>query len=66
MGCQTPNIDRIAKEGALFTDWYAQQSCTAGREAAARQGGELHRRRRDGEDHDGERAPELRRPVVAP
>ena len=33
MGYQTPNIDRIAKEGALFTDWYAQQSCTAGRAA---------------------------------
>ncbi len=31
MGYQTPNIDRIAKEGALFTDHYAQQSCTAGR-----------------------------------
>ena len=27
MGYQTPNIDRIAKEGALFTDWYGQQSC---------------------------------------
>jgi arylsulfatase len=33
MGYQTPNIDRIAKEGALFTDWYGQQSCTAGRSA---------------------------------
>ena len=33
MGYQTPNIDRIAKEGALFTDAYAQQSCTAGRAA---------------------------------
>ena len=33
MGYQTPNIDRIAKEGALFTDYYAQQSCTAGRSA---------------------------------
>lgn len=33
MGYQTPNIDRIAKEGALFTDWYGQQSCTAGRAA---------------------------------
>jgi arylsulfatase A-like enzyme len=33
MGYKTPNIDRIAKEGALFTDWYAQQSCTAGRSA---------------------------------
>ena len=31
MGYKTPNIDRIAKEGALFTDAYAQQSCTAGR-----------------------------------
>ena len=33
MGGRTPNIDRIAKEGALFTDYYAQQSCTAGRSA---------------------------------
>src|SRR5262245_49592802 len=31
MGYQTPNIDRIAHEGAIFTDGYAQQSCTAGR-----------------------------------
>jgi len=28
MGYKTPNIDRVAKEGALFTDWYGQQSCT--------------------------------------
>ena len=33
MGYKTPNIDRIANEGALFTDWYGQQSCTAGRSA---------------------------------
>ena len=33
MGGSTPNIDRIAREGALFTDYYAQQSCTAGRAA---------------------------------
>ena len=33
MGYKTPNIDRIAGEGALFTDWYGQQSCTAGRSA---------------------------------
>jgi arylsulfatase len=33
MGYWTPNIDRIAKEGALFTCWYGQQSCTAGRAA---------------------------------
>ena len=32
-GYRTPNIDRIAKEGAIFTDWYGQQSCTAGRAA---------------------------------
>lgn len=31
MGYQTPNIDRLAKEGAMYTDFYAQQSCTAGR-----------------------------------
>jgi arylsulfatase len=33
MGYRTPNIDRLAKEGAIFTDWYGQQSCTAGRAA---------------------------------
>jgi len=33
MGYQTPNIDRLAREGALCTDWYGQQSCTAGRAA---------------------------------
>ncbi|MDM0110435.1 arylsulfatase [Variovorax sp. J22R24] len=33
MGGSTPNIDRIAKEGAFFTDYYGQQSCTAGRAA---------------------------------
>src|SRR5947207_8712761 len=33
MGYKTPNIDRLAKEGALFTDYYGQQSCTAGRAA---------------------------------
>ena len=33
MGYRTPNIDRIAKEGAIFTDHYGQQSCTAGRAA---------------------------------
>ena len=31
MGYRTPNIDRIAKEGILFTDYYGEQSCTAGR-----------------------------------
>ena len=31
MGYTTPNIDRIANEGVGFTDYYAQQSCTAGR-----------------------------------
>ena len=33
MGYRTPNIDRIAREGANFTDFYGQQSCTAGRAA---------------------------------
>ena len=33
MGYRTPNIDRIATEGMLFTDYYAEQSCTAGRAA---------------------------------
>ena len=33
MGYRTPNIDRIAAEGVGFTDYYAQQSCTAGRAA---------------------------------
>ena len=33
MGYHTPNIDRIANEGSIFTDYYGQQSCTAGRAA---------------------------------
>jgi len=33
MGYQTPNIDRIANEGMIFTDYYGEQSCTAGRSA---------------------------------
>ncbi len=33
VGYKTPNIDRIAKEGMIFTDYYAEQSCTAGRSA---------------------------------
>src|SRR5215468_4656155 len=31
MGYRTPNIDRVANEGIMFTDFYAEQSCTAGR-----------------------------------
>ena len=31
MGYRTPNIDRIAQEGLMFTDYYGEQSCTAGR-----------------------------------
>ena len=31
LGHATPNIDRMAKEGAVFTSWYGQASCTAGR-----------------------------------
>ena len=33
MGYQTPNIDRVGKEGGMFLSWYGQQSCTAGRAA---------------------------------
>ena len=33
LGGSTPNIDRIANEGAIFTDYYGEQSCTAGRSA---------------------------------
>ena len=33
MGYKTPSIDSIAQRGAMFTDWYGQQSCTAGRAA---------------------------------
>ena len=33
MGYRTPNIDSIARDGVMFTDWYGQQSCTAGRAA---------------------------------
>ena len=33
VGYTTPNIDRIASQGAIFTDYYGQQSCTAGRSA---------------------------------
>lgn len=33
MGYRTPNIDRVANEGVMFTDYYAEQSCTAGRAA---------------------------------
>ena len=31
LGHPTPNVDQIAKEGAVFTNWYGQASCTAGR-----------------------------------
>ena len=31
LGHATPNIDRVAREGAVFTNWYGQASCTAGR-----------------------------------
>ena len=36
MGFRTPNIDRIAREGMIFTDYYGEQSCTAGRAAFTR------------------------------
>ena len=37
VGYKTPNIDRIADEGALFTDYYTENSCTAGRAAFIRE-----------------------------
>jgi arylsulfatase A-like enzyme len=36
MGYQTPNIDRIAKEGLYFSDYYGEQSCTAGHAPSSR------------------------------
>ena len=33
VGYQTPNVDRVAREGMMFTDYYGEQSCTAGRSA---------------------------------
>jgi hypothetical protein len=30
-GRKTPNVDRLAREGVIFTDWYSRQSCTSGR-----------------------------------
>ncbi len=39
MGYRTPSIDRIAKEGIEFTDYYGQQSCTAGRCCSSIHGG---------------------------
>ena len=36
MGYRTPNIDSIAKQGMIFTDYYAEASCTAGRAASVR------------------------------
>ena len=35
MAGRTPNIDKLAAEGAIFTDYYAEASCTAGRATAA-------------------------------
>ena len=34
LGHPTPNIDQVAKEGAVFTSWYGQASCTAGRSSS--------------------------------
>src|SRR5208337_3724415 len=50
MGYRTPNIDRIANEGVAFTDYYGQQSCTAGR-----------RRRPQRRGSDDRRAPQAAR-----
>jgi len=42
MGYKTPNIDRIAKEGMMFTDYYREQSCSVGR-ASYMTGQSVHR-----------------------
>jgi hypothetical protein len=42
MGYRTPNIDRIANEGAILTDYYGQQSCTAGRRVHHRSEPDAH------------------------
>jgi Sulfatase len=44
MGYKTPSIDRIAREGMMFTDYYAAQSCTAGRASFITDQGRLARR----------------------
>ena len=36
LGHPTPNVDRLAEEGAMFTSWYGQASCTAGRASTRR------------------------------
>jgi hypothetical protein len=50
MGYRTPNIDRLANEGARFTDSYGEQSCTAGRAAMADQQYEIRLRGRVGDE----------------
>ncbi len=64
MGYQTPSIDRIAREGVLFTDYYGEQSCTAGRSAFITAFAPVHSRldpRRTDCIH-----PPTRRPSVSP
>jgi len=59
MGGRTPNIDRLAREGALFTDYYGQQSCTA------QSGLRLARRGEGVAGLAGGRQEELKRPGLA-
>ena len=50
MGYRTPNIDRIAREGMMFTDYYAEQSCTAGRSIVHHRSGDAAHRAVQGRD----------------
>ena len=51
MGYRTPNIDRIASEGMMFIDYYAEQSCTAGRSTLHHRTGDAAHRAVQGRDH---------------
>ena len=72
MGYRTPNIDRLAKEGMLFTDSYGEQSCTAGRasfitgQSGYRTGRSLERIRRMPVSLSGIRAATASRPPSGP
>ena len=63
MGYQTPNIDRIAKEGMMFTDSYGEQSCTAGRSSFITGQSVLAHRPLQGR-HSGRAAAGMQREIV--
>src|SRR5215469_9087659 len=61
MGYDTPNIDRLAKEGMMFTDSYGEQSCTAGRASFITGQKRISHRIDKGRDSRRNRWPESRR-----